>query len=51
MQIFLCLSLQLFFDYRYDVGMDNELIVKPAVSVDWMQDSKMANKVSARKDG
>ena len=38
--------LQLFFDYRYDVGMDNDLIIKPARRVDWMKDPKMANKVS-----
>lgn len=51
-----CVSslLQLFFNYRYNVGIDNELIVKPARSVDWMNDPKMANKVSknaARKSG
>ena len=40
---------ELFFDYRYDVGMDNDLIIKPAQRVDWMKDSKMANKVSKKR--
>lgn len=37
---------ELFFDYRYDVGMDNDLIVKPGMTVDWMKDPKMANRIS-----
>lgn len=38
--------LQLFFDYRYDVGIDNDLIIKPGKTVDWMKNPKMANKIS-----
>jgi len=37
---------ELFFDYRYDVGMDNDLIIKPGMTVDWMKNPKMANKIS-----
>lgn len=40
---------ELFFDYRYDVHMDNEYIIKPAQKVDWMEDPKMANKISKKK--
>jgi SET domain/CXC domain len=39
---------ELFFDYRYDVGIDNELIVKPGMTVDWMKNPKMANKISKK---
>lgn len=39
---------ELFFDYRYDVGMDNDLIIKPGKTVDWMKDPKMANKISKK---
>ena len=39
---------QLFFDYRYDVGMDNDLIIKPGMTVDWMKNPKMANKISKK---
>jgi histone-lysine N-methyltransferase EZH2 len=28
---------ELFFDYRYDVGIDNDLIIKPGMTVDWMK--------------
>mmetsp|Transcript_9861 Transcript_9861/g.22066 ORF Transcript_9861/g.22066 Transcript_9861/m.22066 type:complete len:849 (-) Transcript_9861:157-2703(-) len=42
---------ELFFDYRYDVGIDNDLIIKPAQNVDWMNDPKMANKVSKPNAG
>ena len=37
---------ELFFDYRYDVGMENELIVKPGQTVAWMNDPEMAGKIS-----
>jgi len=37
--------LQLFFDYRYNVGMDNDLILKPGKTVDWMKNPKMANQI------
>jgi len=40
---------ELFFDYRYDVGLDNDLIVKPGKTVAWMKDPKMANKISKKK--
>ena len=39
---------ELFFDYRYDVSMDNDLIIKPGKTVDWMKNSKMANKISKK---
>jgi len=39
---------ELFFDYRYDVGIDNDLIVKPGKTVDWMKNPKMANKISKK---
>jgi hypothetical protein len=39
---------ELFFDYRYDVGMDNDLIIKPGMTVDWMKNPKMANKISKK---
>jgi len=39
---------ELFFDYRYDVEMDNDLIIKPGKTVDWMKDPKMANKISKK---
>jgi len=41
---------ELFFDYRYDDHMENDLIVKPAYDVDWMKNPKMANKISKRKN-
>ena len=44
------LSFQLFFDYRYDVAMDNALITKPGMTVDWMLDPKMANRVRKSVD-
>ena len=40
---------ELFFDYRYDVGIDNDLIIKPAQNVVWMNNPKMANKVSKKE--
>lgn len=39
---------ELFFDYRYDVGIDNDLIIKPGMTVDWMKNPKMANKISKK---
>jgi len=39
---------ELFFDYRYDVGIDNELIHKPGKTVEWMKNPKMANKISKK---
>lgn len=42
---------KLFFDYRYDVGLDNDLIVKPGKTVAWMKDPKMANKISKKNPG
>ncbi|KAI2512558.1 hypothetical protein MHU86_1777 [Fragilaria crotonensis] len=39
---------ELFFDYRYDVAMDNDLIIKPGMTVDWMKNPKMANKISKK---
>lgn len=39
---------EIFFDYRYDVGMDNDLIIKPGMTVDWMKNPKMANKISKK---
>lgn len=39
---------ELFFDYRYDVSMDNDLIIKPGMTVDWMKNPKMANKISKK---
>lgn len=40
---------ELFFDYRYDVGMCNELLVKPGLTVDWMRDPQMAHKISKKR--
>jgi len=40
---------ELYFDYRYDVGMDNDLIIKPSKTVDWMKNPEMANKISKKK--
>lgn len=40
---------ELFFDYRYDVGIESELITKPSITVDWMKDPKMAHKISKEK--
>jgi len=31
---------ELFFDYRYDVSMSHELLVKPSLTVDWMKKKK-----------
>jgi len=42
---------ELFFDYRYDVGMENELIVKPGQTVAWMNDPEMAGKISKTSGG
>ena len=42
---------ELFFDYRYDVGMENELIVKPGQTVAWMNDPEMAGKISKNSGG
>ena len=42
---------ELFFDYRYDVGMENELIVKPGQTVAWMNDPEMAGKISKISGG
>ena len=39
---------ELFFDYRYEVGLQNELLTLPGVSADWMQDASMANKISKK---
>jgi histone-lysine N-methyltransferase EZH2 len=39
---------EIVFDYRYDVGMDNDLIIKPGMTVDWMKDPKMANRISKK---
>jgi len=39
---------ELFFDYRYDVTLDNDLIIKPGKTVDWMKNPKMANKISKK---
>jgi len=37
---------ELYFDYRYDVGMSNNLIEKPALEVAWMKkDKELKNKV------
>jgi hypothetical protein len=35
---------ELFFDYRYDVSMSNELIEKPAMQVEWMRTKKVHKK-------
>ena len=35
---------ELFFDYRYDVGMNNDLIEKPAIEVEWMKKKKAKKK-------
>lgn len=40
---------QLFFDYRYNVSMDNDLIIKPGIAVEWMDDPKMAREVSKKQ--
>jgi len=37
---------ELFFDYRYDVNISNELLLKPGLTVDWMKDPQMAHKIS-----
>eukprot|EP00978_Attheya_sp_CCMP212_P006371 scaffold14414_cov26-Attheya_sp.AAC.1 len=39
---------ELFFDCCYDVGMDNDLIIKPGKTVDWMKNPKMANNISKK---
>jgi len=40
---------ELFFDYRYEVGLEHELLTLPGVSADWMNDASMANKISKNK--
>lgn len=40
---------ELFFDYRYDVSMNNELIEKPAMHVQWMHGEKMKKSRAHKK--
>tara|TARA_B110000971_G_C19735778_1_gene375191 strand:+ start:104 stop:595 length:492 start_codon:yes stop_codon:yes gene_type:complete len=40
---------ELFFDYRYEVGLENELLTLPGISADWMSDSSKANTISKNK--
>ena len=39
---------ELFFDYRYEKGLDSELLTLEGVTVDWMKDGAMANQVSKK---
>jgi len=38
---------ELFFDYRYDVSMSHELLVKPSLTLEWMKKSEPVKKTSA----
>jgi len=40
---------ELFFDYRYDVSMSNDLIEKPAMEVSWMKKKKTLKKKAHKK--
>lgn len=39
---------ELFFDYRYDVGISNDLIEKPAMNVKWMGKQKKIKKIKKK---
>ena len=39
---------ELFFDYRYEVGLESELLQLEGKKVDWMVDGSMAGKVGKR---
>uniref|UniRef100_A0A7S3V6Z6 Uncharacterized protein n=1 Tax=Chaetoceros debilis TaxID=122233 RepID=A0A7S3V6Z6_9STRA len=39
---------ELFFDYRYDVGISNDLIEKPAMKVKWMGKQKKMKKIKKK---
>jgi len=39
---------ELFFDYRYEIGLEDELLTLEGKKVDWMKDKRMANKISKK---
>ena len=39
---------ELFFDYRYDKGLESDLLTLKSVTTDWMKDGLMANKISKK---
>ncbi|GMH71146.1 hypothetical protein TrRE_jg12203 [Triparma retinervis] len=39
---------ELFFDYRYEKGLESDLLTLEGVTVDWMKDGAMANQVSKK---
>jgi hypothetical protein len=42
--------LKLFFDYRYDETIDNELIIKPAHKFHWMKSPERKNSKKSAPD-
>ncbi|GMI13811.1 hypothetical protein TrVE_jg10895 [Triparma verrucosa] len=39
---------ELFFDYRYEIGVESELLTLDGIQVDWMKDGSMANQINKR---
>ncbi|GMH71618.1 hypothetical protein TL16_g05701, partial [Triparma laevis f. inornata] len=39
---------ELFFDYRYEIGVESELLTLDGIQVDWMKDGAMANQINKR---